>query len=104
MIRRLYICLVLPLAGLTGPAVQADANIRVVVPVRDIARGGEVLANSDLTFGNATGTALMTGTLTNMDAATGMEASPRAAAPAKFFSAADLRRPVVVNKAARPSP
>ena len=94
MIRRLYICLVL-LAGLTGPA-MADANIRVVTPVRDIARG-EVIANSDLTFGNVTSGALMTGTLTSMDAATGMEAR-RVLHAGETLSAADLRRPVVVNK------
>jgi flagella basal body P-ring formation protein FlgA len=106
MIRKLFISLMV-LAGLTGPVLAdgtssmaalapANASIRVVVPVRDIARG-EVLASSDLTFGTATGTALMSGTVTSLDAATGMEAR-RVLRAGETLSAADLRRPVVVNK------
>ena len=59
MIRKLAVFLAL-LTAFAAPAL-ADANIRVVVPVRDIARG-EVLAGSDLSFGTFNGTALMNGT------------------------------------------
>jgi flagella basal body P-ring formation protein FlgA len=94
MIRKLAIFLAL-LTAFAAPAL-ADANIRVVVPVRDIARG-EVLAGSDLSFGTFNGTALMNGTITSMDAVAGMEAR-RVLHAGQTLSAGDLRRPIVVNK------
>ena len=101
MIRKLYIIIGM-IAALTSPALAVTAatgtpaSVRIVVPSRDIARG-EVIADADLQFGTVAGTALMTGTVTNMDAARGMEARRvlRAGAP---LSAADMRRPVVVTK------
>ena len=95
MIRKLYVFLVAFLA-LIGPAIAADAALRVVTPARDIARG-EVLAESDLTFGTVSGTALMTGTITSIDAAKGME-TRRVLRAGETMSASDLRRPVVVSK------
>ena len=100
MIRKLTLCLAL-LAAMIVPALadataSANASVRVVVPVRDIARG-EVLDASDLTFGNATGAGLMNGTVTSMDAAVGLEAR-RVLHAGETLSAADLRRPVVVTK------
>jgi flagella basal body P-ring formation protein FlgA len=94
MIRKLAIIVAL-LSAFAAPAL-ADAAIRVVVPARDIARG-EVLAGSDLTFGTFTGAAMMNGTITSMDAATGMEAR-RVLHAGETLSAADLRRPIVVSK------
>ena len=94
MIRKLAVFLAL-LTAFSAPAL-ADANIRVVVPVRDIARG-EVLAGSDLSFGTVTGNALMSGIITSMDAVAGMEAR-RVLHAGQTLSAADLRRPIVVNK------
>jgi flagella basal body P-ring formation protein FlgA len=67
-----------------------------VVPARDIARG-EVIADSDLTFGTAPGNALMKGTVTSMAAVIGME-TRRVLRAGETLSASDLRRPVVVNK------
>ena len=92
MIRKLYIFAVL-LAGLTGPAF---ADIRIVVPAHDIARG-DVIADSDLTFGNFTGPALMSGTVTNIDALKGMEAR-RMLRAGQAVSATDVRHPVLVTR------
>jgi flagellar basal body P-ring formation protein FlgA len=94
MIRRLYIILAI-FAALASPAL-ADTNVRVVVPSRDIARG-EVITNSDLTFGTVAGSALMGGTITKLDAVQGMEAR-RALRSGEVLSANDLRHPVVVTK------
>jgi flagella basal body P-ring formation protein FlgA len=93
MIRKLYIFLV-AFTALIGPGMAAD--LRVVVPARDIPRG-EVLAESDLTYGTVTGTALMAGTVTAMDAARGLE-TRRVLRAGETISASDLRRPIVVNK------
>ena len=85
MIRKLAIFVAL-LSVFAAPAL-ADANIRVVVPARDIARG-EVLASSDLTFGTFTGAAMMGGTITSMDAATGTK-------PAAFCMQGKRSRPPI---------
>ena len=95
MIRKFCIFLV-AFAALIGPGFAADANLRVVVPARDIGRG-EVLAESDLTFGTFSGTALMSGTVTSIDAAKGMQ-TRRVLRAGEIISASDLRRPIVVNK------
>jgi flagella basal body P-ring formation protein FlgA len=79
---------------LVAPA-RADA-LRVVVPAHDIARG-EVLADSDLAFATVTGTALINGTVTSMDAAKGLEAR-RVLRAGEPLSLSDLRRPIVVSK------
>ncbi|HWY62836.1 MAG TPA: flagellar basal body P-ring formation chaperone FlgA [Rhizomicrobium sp.] len=97
MIRKLTLFFAL-FAALIGPAL-ADASstpVRVVVPVRDIARG-EVILDSDLTFGTVPGTALMNGTVTRIAAATGME-TRRVLRAGEVLLASDLRRPVVVNR------
>ena len=94
MIRKLYILLAI-FAALASPAL-ADTNVRVVVPSRDIARG-EVITDSDLTFGTVAGSALMGGTITKLDAVQGMEAR-RALRSGEVLSANDLRHPVVVTK------
>jgi flagella basal body P-ring formation protein FlgA len=94
MIRKFYITLAL-LAAFASPAL-ADTNVRVVVPSRDIARG-EVITESDLTFGTVAGNALMGGTITKLDAVQGMEAR-RALRTGEVLSASDVRHPVVVTK------
>jgi flagella basal body P-ring formation protein FlgA len=105
MIRKLAHIWSLPLARKLGifaliavfatPAL-ADTNVRIVVLNRDIARG-EVIADSDLSFGTVASTALMNGTVTSMEAALGMEAR-RALRAEKPFLASDMRRPVVVTR------
>jgi flagella basal body P-ring formation protein FlgA len=95
MIRKFRIFLVL-LAGFCAPALADTSAVRIVVPARDIARG-EVIADSDLTFGTVPGSALMSGTLTSMAAVAGME-TRRVLRAGEVLSAADLRRPIVVNK------
>jgi len=95
MIRKFGIFLVL-LAGFSAPALADASAVRIVVPARDIARG-EVIADSDLTFGTVPGSALMSGTLTSMAAVAGME-TRRVLRAGEVLSAADLRRPIVVNK------
>jgi flagella basal body P-ring formation protein FlgA len=100
MIRKITVFLAL-FAALACPAltspVRADApSVRVVVPVRDIARG-EVISDSDLTFGSVAGAALMNGTVTSMDDARGMEAR-RVLRAGEVLSTSDLRHPVVVSR------
>ena len=95
MTHKLTLLLVL-VAGLISPALADTTSVRVVVPVRDIARG-EVIADSDLTFGTASGTALMGGTVTSMAAAKGLEAR-RVLRAGEVLLASDLRRPVVVTR------
>jgi flagella basal body P-ring formation protein FlgA len=97
MIRKLTLFLAL-LAGLISPALAdaASTSVRVVVPVRDIARG-EVLSDSDLTFGAVPGAGLRNGTVTSMAAAAGME-TRRVLRAGETLSASDLRRPVVVSR------
>jgi flagella basal body P-ring formation protein FlgA len=92
MIRNLYIVLVL-IAACTGPAL---ADIRIVVPAHDIARG-DVIGDSDLTFGTIHGTAAMNGTVTTMDALKGMEAR-RVLRAGETVSVTDVRRPIVVTR------
>ena len=92
MIRKLTLFLALIL--LAGPALAE--GVRIVVPARDLARG-EVIAESDLTFGIVPGPGLMNGTVTRLEAAAGMEAR-RVLRAGEVLSASDLRRPVVVNK------
>jgi len=85
---------VLAFSALTmGPAL---ADIRIVVPTRDIARG-EVIADSDLAFGTVTGTALMNGTVTSMDALSGMEAR-RVLRAGQAVSVTDVLRPILVTR------
>ena len=75
---------------------HAAASLRIVVPVHDIARG-DVIAESDLTFGTVTGAAMMSGTANTMAAVTGMEAR-RMLRAGQAVSAADVRHPIVVTK------
>jgi flagella basal body P-ring formation protein FlgA len=89
------LCFLALIAAFAGPAL-AEPDVRIVVLNRDIARG-EVIADSDLAFGTVASTALMNGTVTNMDAARGMEAR-RALRAEKPFLASDMRRPVVVTR------
>ena len=72
------------------------AATRIVVPARDIARG-EVIGESDLTFGTVPGTALMNGTITSLDTLKGMEAR-RVLRAGQAVMASDVRRPIVVTR------
>lgn len=74
----------------------ALADIRIVVPAHDIARG-DVIAESDLTFGTVTGTALMNGTITSMAVLSGMEAR-RVLRAGQAVSLSDVRHPVLVTR------
>ena len=94
MTRKLSLVLAV-IAATLSPAF-ADSNVRVVVPSHDIARG-EVLTDSDLVFGTISGAALMSGTITSMDSARGMEAR-RVLRAGEILSASDMRRPIVVTK------
>jgi flagellar basal body P-ring formation protein FlgA len=92
MIRKLYILIGL-IAAFASPAL---ADVRIVVPAHDIARG-DVIEGSDLTFGTVTGTALMNGTVTSIDALKGMEAR-RMLRAGEAVSTNDVRRPIVVTR------
>ena len=97
MIRKLTLFLSL-VVTLMSPALAdpVSTSVRVVVPVRDIARG-DVISESDLTFGTVQGTGLINGTVTSMATAIGME-SRRVLHAGETLSASDLRRPIVVSK------
>ena len=94
--KRLYLipilCWLLQIAA--APA-QAQ-GVRVVVPAHDIPRG-QVIAESDLTYANVAGDALIAGVVTTFAAATDMEAR-RLLHAGEAFRADDVRRPVVVKK------
>jgi flagellar basal body P-ring formation protein FlgA len=96
MILRFHLILVLAfLSALTGPAL-AEGGVRIVVPVRDIPRG-EIITDSDLTYANVAGNALMAGTVTSLAAVKDMEARRMLHAGAPLRGD-DVRRPVVVTK------
>ena len=82
-----------PLAVL---AAEPAANVRVVVPAHDIARG-QTISESDLTYSNVQGGALMNGTVTAFDTVKNMEAR-RVLRAGEILRADDVRRPIVVAK------
>jgi flagellar basal body P-ring formation protein FlgA len=100
MIRKLAITLGL-IALFTGPAlgdapIFRDGNVRIVVPARDIARGATI-SESDLTYVNVPGAALMSGTITSFDGLKGMEAR-RMLHAGESLRTDDVRHPVLVSK------
>src|SRR6185312_55849 len=72
------------------------SSVRIVVPAHDIARG-QVISDSDLTYSNVAGGALMNGTVTNFDTVKNMEAR-RVLRAGETLRADDVRRPIVVAK------
>lgn len=85
-----------PAFGQTLAALRTESNVRIVVPVRDIARG-EVITDSDLTTAQVGGGAMMAGIVTSMDTLTGMQAR-RVLRAGEGLRTDDVRRPVVVSK------
>jgi flagella basal body P-ring formation protein FlgA len=80
---------------LIATPVLAD-GLKVVTTTRDIARG-EVIADVDLTIGTVANPALTGNVITNLNAASGMEAR-RPLRAGEVISMSDVRRPVVVTK------
>ena len=78
------------------PVLAADTNARVIVPVRDIARG-EIITDSDLTTGTAQASQLRSGTITTMAELSGMQAR-RYLRAGETVMATDVRKPIVVTK------
>lgn len=74
----------------------ARADVRIVVPARDIARG-ETISESDLTFANAPAQGLMPNTTTSMDSLVGMQ-TRRVLRAGESVRNDDVRRPVLVMK------
>jgi flagella basal body P-ring formation protein FlgA len=72
------------------------ANVRIVVPAHDIARG-DTLSESDLTFATLPGESLMSGTVTTIAALDGMQ-TRRVLRAGEPLQASDVRHPVVVTK------
>ena len=95
MIRKFALSLLFALQLSALPA-AADTGVRIVVPTRDIARG-ETITDHDLTFATVPGSALMTGTVTNLAAAKDMEAR-RMLHAGEAMRTDDLRHPVVVTR------
>jgi len=77
-------------------AYPAFADMRVVVPNRDIARG-EVIAESDLVYGTISSTTVFSGIATSVDTLKGMEAR-RMLRAGEIVRVDDVRHPVVVAK------
>lgn len=75
---------------------NAQAAIRVVVPVHDIARG-QTIEESDLTYASVDGKALMSGTALSIDQVKGMQAR-RMLSQGQPFRGDDLKRPTVVAR------
>jgi flagellar basal body P-ring formation protein FlgA len=75
----------------------AFGGVRVVVPMRDIARGS-VIADSDLTYLAVNGE-VMNGVVTNMTDAVGMQ-TRRTLRAGESLRQQDLRRPILVTKGA----
>jgi flagella basal body P-ring formation protein FlgA len=67
-----------------------------VVPAHNIGRG-DVIGESDLTYTTVEGGALMSGVATSIDEIKGMQAR-RVLGAGQAVRAADVRRPIVVNK------
>lgn len=90
-----FLSIPLVVALLSATPALAD-TVRVVVPVHDIPRG-QVIAESDLTYGNIAGDALMGGVVTTFAGAKDMEAR-RLLHAGEAFRADDVRRPIVIKK------
>jgi flagella basal body P-ring formation protein FlgA len=74
----------------------ADTGARVVVPVRDIARG-ETLGESDLTYAFVAPESVMSGTATSMDNVIGMQ-TRRVLRAGMTMRSDDVRAPILVTK------
>src|SRR6185312_17104348 len=74
----------------------ARADVRIVVPARDIARG-ETIAESDLTFAMAPAQGLMPNTTTSMDALVGMQ-TRRVLRAGESVRNDDVRHPILIAK------
>jgi len=77
-------------------AAEMPAQVRIVVPARDINRG-EVIGDSDLTYGQAAAAALPPSTVTKFDTLVGMQ-TRRVLRAGESLRPDDVRRPVVVTK------
>src|SRR6185312_3119689 len=99
MIRKIALMMLIfaaPALAAPLPAAAPAAEVRVVVPAHDIARG-QVIGESDLTYSTVAGGALMNGTVTAYDTVKGMEAR-RVLRAGETMRGDDVRRPVVVSK------
>ena len=96
MIRKALIFALFAILPLPAVAASPDAGVRVVVPARDIPRG-QTISESDLTYANVPGNALMAGVVTSITTAKDMEAR-RMLRAGETFRADDVRHPVVVTK------
>lgn len=76
------------------PALAGGA--RIAVPVRDIARG-EIIADSDLTYGSAAPGQMRSGLAVSMADLSGMQAR-RYLRAGELVLTSDVRRPVLVSK------
>ena len=102
MIRKLHAFLMLmafavsPALCLVAPVPARAAELKIVTPTRDIARG-EVISTADIALGDAPNRVLSGNIITDLDAVTGMEAR-RVLRAGQAIAATDVRRPVVVTK------
>jgi flagella basal body P-ring formation protein FlgA len=76
----------------------AETGVRIVVPVRDIARG-ETVGESDLTYGTIATSSFMSGMVTAMNAIVGMQ-TRRVLHAGESMRADDVRHPILITKGA----
>lgn len=91
----LFACVALLLLPVL-PALAGESGARVAVPARDIARG-EIIADSDLTYGSATPGQMRGGLAVAIADLSGMQAR-RYLRAGELVMSSDVRRPVLISK------
>jgi flagella basal body P-ring formation protein FlgA len=94
MMLRLMIVACVALAAI--PMLAHAEGVRIVMPVHDIARG-DVIADSDLTYGTAEQGAMFGNVVTSMNQLDGMQ-TRRVLRAGEAVRADDVRKPVLVTK------
>lgn len=98
MIARITLFIATLLLVVPAFAAEPSQGLRVVVPVRDIARG-EVITEADLVYGSVPDSAGISGIVTSMDALAGMEAR-RVLRAGETVRPDDVRHPILVQRGA----
>jgi flagella basal body P-ring formation protein FlgA len=92
----LRICMFVSALLIAAPAFAADPVLRVVIPVRDIARG-ETIAEADLGYGTIPASTPFSGIVTSVEQLRGMEAR-RVLRANEIVRTDDVKHPVVIAK------
>jgi flagella basal body P-ring formation protein FlgA len=93
---RILIAVCIGLVALPMMAAAQSNDMRIVVPARDIGRG-EIIADSDLTYGTISATQAFNNIVTSMNTLDGMQAR-RVLRAGEAVRSDDVRHPVLVTK------